>query len=205
MRNLIAILRGMRPEESLPIVETLINAGFLRIEVPLNSPSPLKSIALMTKEFGSVAEFGAGTVLSVEDVARVAEAGGSFVVSPNCNPTVIEAVKKAGLVSIPGVFTASECFAALAAGADALKLFPASQIGTAGLRALKAVLPPTLDVYAVGGIGEDKFAEWLAAGAAGFGLGSELYRAGMTVTEVAHRAQEITSAYKAAINKTHVG
>ncbi len=195
-RKLIAILRGVRPAESLAVAEALINAGFSRVEVPLNSPEkPLASIALIAKEFGGVARIGAGTVLTPEEARQTADAGGVFVVSPNCDCAVIAEVKRLGMESVPGVFTASECFCALRAGADALKFFPAAQLGAGGLRALKAVLPPETDCYAVGGINENQFAEWLAAGADGFGLGSELYRPGMNAKETAARARTIVAAF----------
>ena len=182
----------------MPIASVLIDAGFRRIEVPLNSPQPLASIAAMIERFGDVAEFGAGTVLRKAEVAQVAEIGARFIVSPNCNQSVIEATKEAGLSSIPGVLTPSECWSALDAGADALKLFPASLLGLAGMRALRVVLPAAVDVYAVGGIGGDQFAAWLEAGAAGFGLGSSLYRAGLEVDEVASLAQAAVRQYRAA-------
>ena len=152
----------------------------------------------MIEQFGDVAEFGAGTVLRKAEVAQVAKIGARFIVSPNCNQSVIEATKEAGLSSIPGVLTPSECWSALDAGADALKLFPASLLGLAGMRALRAVLPAAVDVYAVGGIGGDQFAAWLEAGAAGFGLGSSLYRAGLEVAEVASLAQAAVRQYRAA-------
>lgn len=198
MRNLVAILRGIKPEEVLPVAEALIDAGFVRMEITLNSPQPLKSISLLAKEFGDTVEIGAGTVLSIEQVAKVANAGGRFIVSPNCNAAVIAATKKASMFSLPGVFTPSECFAALDAGADALKLFPAAQTGTAGLRALKEVLPAEVEVFAVGGVGAAQFSEWFAAGASGFGIATGLYRARMSAAEVSQNAKTIVSAYKAA-------
>lgn len=198
MKNLIAILRGIKPEEARPVAEKLIEAGFVRMEVPLNSPRPFESVALMAEEFGAAAQTGAGTVLTENEVKQVADAGGRFVVSPNCDAAVISATKKSGMESVPGVFTAAECFAALAAGADALKLFPAAPAGAEYLRALKAVLPPEIPVLAVGGVGEKQFGEWLAAGAAGFGVGGELYRPGMSADEVFVRAKEIVSAYRTA-------
>ncbi|WP_421953197.1 2-dehydro-3-deoxy-6-phosphogalactonate aldolase [Pelagibacterium sp.] len=194
-RKLIAILRGIKPDEALGVTRALIEAGITAIEVPLNSPQPLNSIKTMAREFGSDALIGAGTVLSEKDVTDVAQAGGKLIVSPNCDAAVIGATKAAGLQSFPGVFTASECFAALKAGADGLKIFPASIMGPAGVAALKAVLPPLVPVYAVGGAGPDNFGQWRAAGADGFGIGTALYTPGLTAGEVGERARKIVAAY----------
>ncbi|WP_375690862.1 2-dehydro-3-deoxy-6-phosphogalactonate aldolase [Pseudooceanicola sp. LIPI14-2-Ac024] len=194
-RTIIAILRGITPDDALPICETLIATGIDRIEVPLNSPDPFFSIAAMVGRFGRAAQIGAGTVLTVDDVARVADTGATLVVSPDCNPAVIEATKAAGLTSFPGVMTPTECFAALRAGADGLKVFPGSLVGPAGLGAIRAVLPQGTQVYAVGGAGPSNFADWRQAGADGFGIGTALYRPGDDAATVGARAAEIVARY----------
>lgn len=197
-RNIIAILRGITPPEAVAAVEVLLDTGITTIEVPLNSPDPFDSIKAMTDAFGDRALIGAGTVLSVEDVNRVAQSGGKLIVSPNVDPRVIVATKTAGLQSWPGVMTPTECFAALKNGADGLKIFPGSLLGPDGLKAIRAVLPAGTQVYAVGGAGPDNFADWFAASADGFGIGSALYKPGMTTADIAARAKDIVAAYDAA-------
>lgn len=185
---LVAILRGLTPAEAPDVGEVLVQAGFTLIEVPLNSPEPLRSITILAERLAGRALVGAGTVLTTAQVEDVAAAGGSLVVSPNTDAAVIRATVGAGLVSLPGYQTPTEAFAALAAGATALKLFPADVASPAALRAHRAVLPAGTRVLAVGGVTPDGIATWRGAGADGFGLGSNLYRPGKPAADVSRDA-----------------
>ncbi len=196
-RKLIAILRGVQPHEAADMARALVGAGITMIEVPLNSAEPLKSIAAMKQAVGDAAMIGAGTVLTPEDAASVKAASGEFVVSPNCDIDVIAKTKELGMDSWPGVLTPTECFAAIKAGADGLKIFPASIIGAEGIKAMRAVLPKQTPVYAVGGVGPDDFATYAKAGCDGFGLGSGIYKPGMTADEVSKAAIAYVSAHDA--------
>jgi len=194
-RNIVAILRGVAPHEVTAIGAALIAAGITKIEVPLNSPDPLNSISMLAKDFGDQALIGAGTVLTLNNVQDVHQVGGALVVSPDCNPEVIVETKRLGMASYPGVMTPTECFTALRSGADGLKFFPGSLVGPDGLKAIRAVLPPETEVLAVGGAGPDNFAQWQAAGADGFGIGSALYKPGDDAQSIADKAQTIVAAY----------
>ena len=195
MRNLIAILRGVRLQEVEAIVEALLTEGITKIEIPLNSPEPYMSIEKMVRLFEGQGIFGAGTVLQLEQVEKLAAIGAQMIVSPNCKPELIQATKTLGLLSYPGVMTPSEAFAALDAGADGLKLFPGEIVGPTGLKAMRAVLPESIDCIAVGGVNPDSFSQWVQAGATGFGLGSAIYKAGDSPTIVRRKAREIVIAY----------
>lgn len=191
---LVAILRGVRPDEVEAIAEELIEAGFTLIEVPMNSPEPLDSIARLARRFSGRAVIGAGTVLTPTAVEQVEGAGGTMIISPNANPDVIRLSAEKGLVSLPGIATPTEAFAALDAGATALKLFPAEAASPAVLAAMLAVLPRGMRLLPVGGITSDTLSPWIKAGAAGFGLGSALYRPGLASPEVGARARAFTAA-----------
>ncbi len=197
-RPLIAILRGIEPKDAGAALEALIAAGIGLIEVPLNSPDPLKSIRIMSQAAGSRAWIGAGTVLTAGEVDAIAAAGGGFIVSPNVDRDVIGRTKATGLGSFPGVFTASEALAAIAAGADGLKFFPANLLGPEGIKAIGVVLPKTMPLLAVGGVDATNLAAYRGAGVAGFGLGSNLYKPGMSAEENGRRAGAIVAAYDAA-------
>lgn len=191
---LVAIIRGVTPGEAEDIGEALVSAGIRIIEVPLNSPDPFNSIARLARALGDRALVGAGTVLDVENVARVADAGGRIVVSPNTNTEVIRATVARGLVASPGYFTPSEAFAALGAGAHALKLFPAEAASPAVVKAQRAVLPKDVPLLVVGGVTPQTMADYIAAGADGFGLGGGLYRPGDSADETHRRARSYVEA-----------
>ncbi|HXH15920.1 MAG TPA: 2-dehydro-3-deoxy-6-phosphogalactonate aldolase [Sphingomonas sp.] len=194
---LIAILRGVKPDEVEAIGEALVAAGFTTLEVPMNSPDPLDSIARLARTLKGRAVVGAGTVLRVEDVDAVGAAGGTLIIAPNTNVRVIAAAAERGYVALPGIATPTEAFAALEAGAAALKLFPAEAASPAVLKAMRAVLPKDTRVLPVGGIVPGIMAEWRQAGAAGFGLGSALYAPGMTAADVGARAAGFIAALNA--------
>ncbi len=196
-RRLIAILRGIAPDRATATATALVEAGITWIEVPLNSPEPLRSIANMQSALGDRARIGAGTVLTEDEVDAVAATGATFIVSPNANPAVIARTKARGLGSYPGVFTATECFAALDAGADALKVFPACLMGPEGLRAIRAVLPRATRVFAVGGVAPADFADWAAAGADGFGLGGSLFSPAWDLDRIKEAAHDSVVTYEA--------
>jgi 2-dehydro-3-deoxyphosphogalactonate aldolase len=191
---LIAILRGVAPHEVEGIGDALVDAGFTLIEVPMNSPDPLDSIARLARRFEGRAVIGAGTVLTEGQVEQVRAVGGTMIISPNANTRVIAAAAEAGMVSLPGVVTPTEAFAAIEAGATALKLFPAEGSSPAILKAMRAVLPRDMRLLPVGGIAPDTMGPWREAGAAGFGLGSALYKPGLTAAEVGMRARAFVSA-----------
>ena len=193
---LVAILRGVTPARIEGVAAALYDAGIRAIEVPLKSPEPFKSIELLAKQFGETCLTGAGTVLDTANVDRVLDAGGTLLVTPNTNPAVISHGVAKGMTVMPGFYTPSEGFAAIAAGAKYLKLFPASSGGTDHMKAILAVLPKTVPVYAVGGAGASNMAEWKKAGAAGFGLGSDLFKPDFTDAEIAERARKCVAAYR---------
>jgi 2-dehydro-3-deoxyphosphogalactonate aldolase len=194
-RHLIAILRGITPEETIAVSEALLSAGITMIEVPLNSPEPMLSIGAASRALQGRATIGAGTVLTAKDADAVADVGGTFVVSPDCNEAVIARTLARGMRSYPGIFSPTEAFRAIGAGAHALKFFPAEVLGPAGIKAIKAVLPAAIPLYAVGGANPENFDEFLAAGCTGFGIGSYLYKPGYTVDEVGKRATAVVAAY----------
>jgi 2-dehydro-3-deoxyphosphogalactonate aldolase len=192
---LIAILRGIRPDEAEAIGAALVEASFRIVEVPLNSPEPFRSLEILARRFGGEALIGAGTVMRPDDARRVAESGGRLVVMPHSDVAVIRAAKEAGAWCLPGVATPTEGFKALAAGADALKLFPGEALPPVVLKAWKAVFPASVRFLPVGGITAESMRAYVAAGAAGFGIGSALYQPGVTATEIGRRADAFRSAW----------
>jgi 2-dehydro-3-deoxyphosphogalactonate aldolase len=196
---LVAILRGLKPEETEAVVGGLIETGFTAIEIPLNSPEPFKSIEIAAKLAPADCLIGAGTVLTVEDVASLDAAGGKLMVSPNVEPNVIRTAAAKGMVTLPGVFTPTEALAAAKAGATGLKFFPASVLGPSGITAIRAVLPKDLVIAAVGGVSDENFSDYIKAGISAFGLSSSLYKPGMSAEEVVKRAKATLAAYDAAV------
>jgi len=198
-RSLVAILRGITPDEVEAVVEALIDGGFEMVEVPLNSPDPFVSIERLSKQFGKDCLIGAGTVVNASDCVRVAEAGGRLMVSPNVDPEVLATAQARGMVTMPGVFTPTEAFLALRCGASALKYFPASALGPSGISAQLAVLPKGVVVGAVGGVSDKNLASYVAVGVRAFGLGSSLYKPGMTASDVRVTARASVQAYDEAV------
>jgi 2-dehydro-3-deoxyphosphogalactonate aldolase len=196
-RNLVAILRGVKPDEVEAIGEALAEAGFEAIEVPLNSPDPLASVERLARKMPANVLVGAGTVLTPEDVAGVADAGGRLIVSPNVDPAVLAGAARRAMVTMPGVFTPTEAFLALKCGASALKFFPAAALGATGIGAIRAVLPRGTVIGAVGGVSEADFAAYAGAGVTAFGLGSSLYKVGASAADVAEKARAAVAAYDA--------
>ncbi|GGL45637.1 2-dehydro-3-deoxy-6-phosphogalactonate aldolase [Nocardia jinanensis] len=190
--GLIAILRGITPDEVVAVGSALVEAGFHAIEVPLNSPDPYRSIELLATNFGRVCPVGAGTVLHPEEVERARSAGAEIIVSPDTHPEVIAATRALGMRSYPGVATATEAFGAIRAGARSLKLFPSTALGISGMRALSAVLPVGVELIPVGGVDESNLAEWRAAGAGGAGIGTSVYRPGDSAGEVRVKARRLS-------------
>lgn len=197
LNGVIAILRGVAPDEVLAVGQALVDSGIRIIEVPLNSPQPLASIEALVRTFGDRIHIGAGTVLTPADVDGVADAGARLVLAPNMNAEVVRRAKARGLYAMPGVATPTEGFAALAAGADAIKLFPSELLGTAALKAWRAVFPAGTPMFSVGGVGPDNIAAFKAAGAAGVGIGSSLYTPGLALDELARRARTLVERWSA--------
>ncbi len=198
-RGLVAILRGVKPDEIAGIADALIEAGFEAIEIPLNSPEPFRSIEALSKRAPSGVLTGAGTVLTPADVERLHDVGGNLLVTPNVDPDVIGAAAKLGMVSMPGVFTATEALLAIKSGASALKFFPASALGPSGVNAIRAILAKDTIVGAVGGVADGDFAAWMKIGVKTFGLGSSLYKPGASASEVTAKAKRAVQAYDAAL------
>ena len=198
-RPLVAILRGVKPEETEAIVGVLIEAGMTGIEIPLNSPDPFRSIATAVKQAPANVLIGAGTVLTAGDVDRLHDAGGKLMVSPNVDTEVLARAHQHGMVTMPGVFSPTEALLAARSGASSLKFFPASVLGASGIAAIRAVLPADVMIAAVGGVSDQNFADYIKGGVTAFGLGSSLYKPGMTAADVAARARATIDAYDQAI------
>lgn len=196
---LIAILRGLDSAQALAIGQALVDSGFRTLEVPLNRHGALQCIDLLARSLPPEVLVGGGTVLTIADVEAVHAGGGRLVVSPNCDTTVIKRAVELDMLCAPGVATPTEAFSALAAGAHALKLFPSDMVGFAGLKALKSVLPHSVDLWPVGGITPESMAQWVAAGATGFGIGSQLYAPGTSADEVLRKGRQYVQAWKAAL------
>ena len=194
-RKIIAILRGVKPDEVLKIARTIVDSGITQIEVPMNSPDVFDSIQLLHDQMNDFISVGAGTVTNIDQVKILEEIGIDFIVSPNFDPEVVAATKQAKMMSYPGVITPTECFSALKYGADGLKFFPATLLGEANLIALKAVLPENVPLYMVGGVGPENFSSWFEAGATGFGIGSGIYKAGDNSISVARKSKLIVQSY----------
>jgi 2-dehydro-3-deoxyphosphogalactonate aldolase len=200
-RPLVAILRGVKPEETADIVSALVDNAMTAIEIPLNSPEPFRSIEIAVKCAPAGTLIGAGTVLTLDDVARLHDIGGRLMVSPNVDPEIIASARARRMVTMPGVFSPTEALLAAKAGASSLKFFPASVLGAAGITAIRAVLPPDLMIAAVGGVSDANFADYVKAGITAFGLGSSLYKPGMTAAQVADRAKATIEAYDRAVQR----
>lgn len=198
-RPLVAILRGVKPEETEAIIGVLIEAGMTAIEIPLNSPDPFRSIGMAVKQAPAGVLIGAGTVLTAQDVDRLNDAGGRLMVSPNVNTEVLARAHQHGMVTLPGVFSPTEALLAARSGASGLKFFPASVLGASGIAAIRAVLPAGVMIAAVGGVSDQNFAHYIKGGVMAFGLGSSLYKPGMSAADVAARAKATISAYDRAI------
>ena len=196
--GIVAILRGVTPDEVIAVSQTLYDAGIRVVEVPLNSPEPFVSIEKLSKAFADKLVVGAGTVLSVQDVNVLKAHGGQISVSPDCNEAVISRAKDLGIEPLPGVFTPTEAFAAIRAGAKHLKLFPAEVASPQTIKAWKAVLPKHVKIYAVGGVTPENMGDWLAAGASGFGIGSSIFKPGMNLAKISESAHSLVSAWKRA-------
>jgi 2-dehydro-3-deoxyphosphogalactonate aldolase len=201
-RPLVAILRGIRPDETQGIVGQLLDSGFTAIEIPLNSPDPFRSIEIAVKMAPADVLIGAGTVLTIDAVEHLHDVGGRLMVTPNTDAGVIARARGRGMVTMPGVFTATEALLAAKCGASSLKFFPASVLGASGITAIRAVLPPDLMIAAVGGVSDGNFADYTSAGIFAFGLGSSLYKPGMTAADIKERARVTIDAYDAAVQGT---